>query len=110
MIHLAHRPRIRGVKRLPRDEVHVGILVSLHLCVRAVLAKIVLFMQGEAPLRQLIVAQLELRQVPVSQSCSHFVNTVGAWCARAPHAVSASRPLCNLHVRSGNSCSALLFG
>lgn len=75
MVHLAHRPRIRGVKYLPRDEVHVGILVSLHLCVRAVFAKVVLLTEGEASVYQLIVAQLQIRQVPVSQACSHFVWT-----------------------------------
>jgi len=35
------------MKRQLCDELHVGILVSLHLCVRAVLAKIVLLMEGE---------------------------------------------------------------
>jgi hypothetical protein len=56
MVHFAHRPRTRGVKHLPRDEVQVGIIVSLHLCVRAVLAKIVLLTEGEASVYQLIVA------------------------------------------------------
>lgn len=83
MVHLAHRPRIRGVKRLPRDEVHVGILFSLHLCARAVLAKIVLLTEGEASACQLIVAQLEIRQVPGHD-----------WRLRA----RAPRPLCSLGV------------
>lgn len=39
MVQLAHRPRIRWVKRLPRDEVYVGILFSLHLCERALLGE-----------------------------------------------------------------------
>jgi len=75
MVYLAHRPRIRGVKHLPRDEVQVGIIVFLHLCVRAVLAQILLLTEGGALVSELIDALLKIRQVHVSEACSDFVWT-----------------------------------
>lgn len=91
MVQLAHRPRIQGVKRLPHDEVYVGILFSLHLCERAVL--------GETSVCKLIVTQLESRQDTLVKLahvlCEHDLAHV---CVRP----SALWPLCNLHVRSGN--------